>query len=562
MRIINGVFCWVVVVLLLSGTSVYSAAYEARAKLLSTDLSSDDTFGDAGSLSGDTAVVGAYYKSSGTGSAYVFSRDQRGANMWGQVQKLMPSDVQLEDLFGRAVSISGDTIVVGAYGEDSGGASAGAAYVFSRNQGGANAWGQVQKLMASDAQASDFFGRAVSVSGDTIVVGAYNEDTPAFRAGSAYVFQRDQGGANAWGQVAKLQASDGQAYDYFGYSVSISSDTVAIGAYGEDSEGEEAGAVYVFSRNQGGANAWGQLKKLIGSDTKAYDYFGYSVSISGDTIAVGAHGEDSGGDAAGAAYVFSRNQGGANAWGQIKKLTASDPQDLVTFGNSVSISGDSILIGASIESTKGRGAGAAYVFSRDQGGANAWGLVQKLMALDAQPYDYFGTSVSIAGNMILIGAPNEDSGGFNAGAAYIFEAGVRTVPNDFDGDGLSDIGCYYPPTGGWFIFKSASQSLWTTQFGFEGTLPITGDFDGDAISDFGCYYPVDGSWFIFKSSTESLWTTQFGFDGTTPVVGDYDGDGKDDFGCYYPPTGGWFIYKSTTGLWTTQFGYEGTIAIQ
>jgi len=140
--------------------------------------------------------------------------------------------------------------------------------------------------------------------------------------------------------------------------------------------------------------------------------------------------------------------------------------------------------------------------------------------------------------------------------------GTSPVTGDFDGDGIADFGCYYPPDGGWFIFKSKTQKLWTTNFGFAGTSPIAGDFDGDGIADFGCYYPPDGSWFIFKSKTESLWTTNFGFLGTTPVVGDYDGDGIDDFGCYYPPNGGWYIYKSTTGLWTTQFGYEGTIAIQ
>ena len=152
-----------------------------------------------------------------------------------EVQKLLASDAQAGDAFGVGVAVSGDTAVVGANGEDAG---AGAAYVFGRNQGGADNWGQVAKLTASDAGADDHFGVSVAISGDTAVVGADLEaggaGDPLTFAGAAYVFGRNQGGADNWGQVAKLTASDAQAVDLFGVSVAVSGDTAVVGARGED----------------------------------------------------------------------------------------------------------------------------------------------------------------------------------------------------------------------------------------------------------------------------------------------------------------------------------------
>ena len=125
------------------------------------------------------------------------------------------------------MAISGDTAVVGACCEDTGGFDAGAAYVFQRNQGGADNWGEVKKLTASDAQASDRFGHSVAVSGDTAVVGAFREDA---LVGAAYVFQRNQGDADNWGEVKKLTASDAQDIDFFAHGVAISGDTAVVGA--------------------------------------------------------------------------------------------------------------------------------------------------------------------------------------------------------------------------------------------------------------------------------------------------------------------------------------------
>ncbi|NNE68566.1 MAG: hypothetical protein HKN33_18520, partial [Pyrinomonadaceae bacterium] len=174
---------------------------------------------------------------------------------------------------------------------------------------------QTKKLTASDAALGDGFGWSVAISGDTAIVGAYANDDGGSDSGSAYIFERNQGGANNWGEVRKLTASDAAAGDNFGYSVAISVDTVIVGAFGNDDGGIDSGSAYIFEQNQGGANNWGEVRKLTASDGAAFDRFGWSVGISGDTAIVGAYGNDDGGNDSGSAYIFERNQGGANNWG-------------------------------------------------------------------------------------------------------------------------------------------------------------------------------------------------------------------------------------------------------
>jgi hypothetical protein len=162
--------------------------------------------------------------------------------------------------------------------------------------------------------------------------------------------------------VTKLTASDAADWDFLGISVAISGDTVVVGAYFEDGAGSDRGAAYVYERNQGGADSWGQVTKLTASDTADDDRFGYAVAISGDTVVVGTHMEDGAGKYRGAAYVYERNQGGADHWGQVTKLTASDAADMDYFGGSVAISRDTVVVGAYLQDGAGSDRGAAYVF--------------------------------------------------------------------------------------------------------------------------------------------------------------------------------------------------------
>jgi len=378
-------------------------------KTTASDGAVNDQFGGSVAISGDTLVVGADRDDTYKGAAYILVRNWGGADQWGLVKKLTASDGVAYDYFSdSAVAISGDTVVVGAYGADiSGSLQQGAAYVFARNQGGADQWGQVKKLTASDGADGDVFGDAVAISGDTVVVGAWGADS---WKGAAYVFARNQDGANVWGQVQKLTASVGATYDHFGDGVAISGDTVVVGAYGDDSG---KGAVYVFARNQGGADQWGQVKKFTASDGAANDHFGNAVAISGDTAVVGVDGDDSD---RGAAYVFARNQGGSpDNWGQVRKLAASDSAANDHFGNAVAISGDTAVVGAyGDDSWKG----AAYVFARNQSGADQWGQVQKLTAADGAADDIFGIAVAMSGDTVVVGADGDDS---DRGATYVYQ---------------------------------------------------------------------------------------------------------------------------------------------
>ena len=214
------------------------------------------------------------------------------------VKKITASDGAAGDFFGVSVSISGDTAIVGAEGDDG---YKGAAYIFERNQGGANNWGEVKKLTGSGTtqpagdQSVSNFGYSVSISGDTAIVGM----NALVQVGNAWIFERNGGGMNNWGEVKKLTASDGAANDQFGISVSISVDTVIVGASGDDNS---KGSAYIFKRNTGGINNWGQVKKLTASDGAAGDEFGYSVLISGDTAIVGSVGDD---NVKGSAHIFA-----------------------------------------------------------------------------------------------------------------------------------------------------------------------------------------------------------------------------------------------------------------
>jgi PKD repeat protein len=390
------------------------------AKLMPADRTEGDYFGWSVSVDGDTAVVGADYAvvdgQNGQGAAYVFYRDQGGANAWGQVAKLTAADGGAWNSFGVSVSVSGDTAVVGASNSD-------AAYVFYRDQGGADAWGQVAKLTPAGGGSWPSFGCSVAVSGDVAVVGAYRADVgDNADQGAAYVFYRNQGGTDAWGQVVELTAADGAAGDFLGWSSSVNADTAVVGA--------GINAAYVFYRNQGGADAWGQVAKLTPGEEWVWQ-FAFSVSVSGDVAVVGAPNSDVGNHSRqGAACVFSRNQGGADAWGQVATLTAADGAWGDEFGWSVSVSGDTAVVGAHYNDIQGtHNQGAAYAFYRDQGGADAWGQVAKLAADDGRWGNEFGLSVSLSGNTALVGAPCTD-------AAYVY--GFTPPIADFAGS----------PTGG------------------------------------------------------------------------------------------------------------------
>mmetsp|Transcript_8888 Transcript_8888/g.26735 ORF Transcript_8888/g.26735 Transcript_8888/m.26735 type:complete len:403 (+) Transcript_8888:116-1324(+) len=235
-----------------------------------------------------------------SGSAYLFGRSNDGS--WSQLAKLIADDAAPGDVFGISVGIAGSLVVVGAPFDNESGDFSGSAYIFGQNDDGS--WSQVAKLVADDTAANDRFGRAVAISGDMALVGAWlaDEDGAAeYNSGSAYLFGRDSGGS--WSQVAKLVADDAAAGDRFGYAVGISGDHVVVGAYEDDcADGSNCGAAYLFGRDSAGA--WTQYAKLVAADAAARDNFGRAVAVWGDVVVVGAWLDADAGSGSGSAYIF------------------------------------------------------------------------------------------------------------------------------------------------------------------------------------------------------------------------------------------------------------------
>jgi hypothetical protein len=480
--------------------SVQKQAYLKASNTETSVAQRSDSFGISVSISGDTLVVGADAEASNAvgvngnqndnsilsaGAAYVFVRSD---GVWKQQAYLKASNTnQLTtnysgDGFGSSIAISGNTVVIGAPDEssnatgvngdqnDNSASGSGAVYVFVRN---GNIWSQQAYLKASNTDAFDHFGRSVSISENTLVVSAPREDSDATgvngdendnsatNSGAAYVFVRI---GNTWSQQAYLKSSNTfglkkvNPFGGFGTSVSVSGNTLVIGDPSESSAARDvngdqndnsapgSGASYVFVRN---GNTWSQQAYLKASNTaierdlvfRNGDGFGASVSISGNTLVVGAASEDSNAtgvngnqddnseDNSGAAYIFIRN---GSIWSQQAYLKASNTGDQDFFGYSVSISGDMLIVGGRYFDS---GSGGAYVFVRN---GSTWSQQNYLKGSNTERYDDFGFSVYISGDTLVVGAPSEgskasgvngnqnDNSVPNSGAAYVFSPNANT----------------------------------------------------------------------------------------------------------------------------------------
>jgi hypothetical protein len=275
-------------------------------------------------------------------------------------------------------------------------------------------YAQTEKLLASDVKSDAEFGNAIATDGGRAIIGAhFDYNATGITAGSAYIFEL--GTTGNWTEVAKIRGDETQP-ESFGSSVDISGNRAIVGAPLENSAGAFAGAVYIFERDATGS--WVRVAKILASDAEAGDRFGWSVAINGDEAIVGAINEDTGHSNAGKAYIFKRDSAGN--WTETAQIQPGDITAVQEFANAVAVDGNTAVIGASKAGHAGGSfAGAAYIFERDAAGN--WNEVGTLVASDAEPNDYFGTSVFIDGGRIIIGAPYEDAGGDEAGAAYIFE---------------------------------------------------------------------------------------------------------------------------------------------
>jgi hypothetical protein len=386
--------------------------WSPQQKLIASDGAEDDLFGLSVAISNDTVVIGSYRDDIGLnlnqGSAYVFVRS---GTTWSEQQKLTAGDGTGGDQFGHSVAINGDTLVVGAERDDVGSnVDQGSVYVFVRS---GTTWSEQQKLTASDGAPDDRLGRSVAISGGLVVAGTWDDVGSNVDQGSAYVFARS---GTTWTQQHKLTASDGAAGDWFGSSVAISSDTVLVGAQTDDIGSFTAsaqGSVYMFA-------TWGQRQKLTADDGTAYDQFGYSVAVSGTTAVVGTWRDDIGSRInQGSAYVFVQS---GSSWSQQAKLIAGDGTTGDGFGYSVAIHKETVVVGASGDDIGSNiDQGSAYVFVRNPFATPVWSEQAKLTGFKGAASDFFGQSVAISEDTVVVGAPWDDiNSAANQGSVHVF----------------------------------------------------------------------------------------------------------------------------------------------
>ena len=420
----------------LVNTNVF--ALDEIKKLTHSDAEDNDRM-TAVAIDGDYAVAGVKNgdgagADSNTGAVYVYYRNQGGADNWGEQAKLVSNDIAASDFFGYTVAISGDYIVVGAYGDDHNGSStAGSAYVFQRS---GTTWTQVAKLTSSDIGADDHFGEDVAIHGDYVVVGAPRwdgTDDSVDGVGAAYIYEKPGSGWTDMTETARISATGGVASLSFGEAVGVSGDYIVCGAYGYDDPSTVAGwdgAGYVFYRNAG---VWTQQAVLTAPSYTQYDRLGHhAASISGDYVVLGGQGHDGVAESSGSAYVFYRNQGGANNWGHqatLNSLVSLEERD--NFGVSVHIAGDWVIVGADSDDDDGSASGCGYLFYRN---GTSWIASDKLLASDGEENDYKGkehaSCISCSGYAIL-GAEGEDGptgdGKDTTGAAYLYQYGTPSI---------------------------------------------------------------------------------------------------------------------------------------
>ncbi|MFT5442446.1 MAG: hypothetical protein ACI8W3_001488 [Myxococcota bacterium] len=417
------------------GGSGSASCGKDECKLTASDAGVSDTFGFGVAISGDIIIAGASQDDEGgldAGAAYIYERD---GSQWRETQKLLALVPSAGARLGTSVGIDGDFAVVGAPTDSENGQNTGAAFVF-RFDG--DEWVQEVKLTAADFGIDDNFGRAVGISGDVVVVGAPRDDDADTNTGSVYVFRRT---AMVWTQEAKLNHGDPETSDYFGGSVSIDGDAIVIGAPGNDNgTSNDFGAAYVF---RFGGVSWTEEQRILplreplaaspecnetGPIADAYvgDSFGTSVDIDDDVIVIGADFAEFRSKSitcallirandAGSAYVY---RDGGGVWDFEAKLTAADFNDDQLLGRSVSISGDVIVVGARGYGALSTQIGAVYQYSFD---GLDWSQERQILSSDGVRRDYFGESVGVDAGKIVVGSYGRDDFGPQSGAAYVYE---------------------------------------------------------------------------------------------------------------------------------------------
>jgi hypothetical protein len=494
------------------------------ATLTASDAEDYDILGSSVALSADGGTLAAGTPTDDDfalrpGAVYLYERPMAGWVDAIETAKLIASDGQDGDNLGRSVALSADgsTLAAGAPDNDAGGENRGAIYVYVRLAGGWTTAKESAKLTASDGQRDDGLGYSVTLSADggTLAAGAIGKDS---RLGSVYLYERPANGWATTKEVAILTASDGADGDRLGISVALNADgdILAAGAPGYDAGGDDHGAVFVYQRQEGSWISTSDYNaRLTGSDSENNDWLGISIALSADggTLVTGTRYHDAGGINRGAAYLYERPPDGWITSVEDAKLTACDAEDDDNLGRSAGIdsSGTTLVAGAPYNDAGGTDRGAAYIYQRPITGWQGNTIfTAKLTAGDGEDEDYLGWSVALSadGDTLAVGAPYEDGAGSNRGAVYVYER----------------------PTGGW-ITTAAGIKLTASDAGDGDNLgrSVAISDDGGVIITGAPYYDAGGdnrgTTYVFVRPVGGWMTT---IDSAKLIAS--DGEGGDQFG--------------------------------
>lgn len=397
---------WMMLLLVWGESSVHAQCSSRESqRITASDAVGGDQYGYSVSISGDALIVGALFDDANgdfSGSAYI---SRRNGSSWTEEQKLSSSDGASGDLFGTSVSIRGDVAVVGAPMDDDQGTSSGSAYVFRRSGG---VWMEEQKLVASDGGFNDRFGETVDVSDDLAVVGSPGDDDNGSDSGAVYVYRWD---GVTWVEEQKLLDFSGASGDRLGSSVAVSGDFAIGGAPGDDDSGSDSGSASVYRWD--GAS-WTQEQKILATGGAVLDRFGISVDIDAGRAIIGADLDDDNGSGSGSAFIYRRQN---LTWVEEQKLLASDGVAQDAFGTSVSLHDTTAVVGANLDDDNASDSGSAYVYRR---AGTVWFQERKLLASDGASIDQFGQAVSISGENAIVGTNLHDGSGADSGSAYVY----------------------------------------------------------------------------------------------------------------------------------------------
>lgn len=417
-------------------------------KITAPDAEESNQFGRSVAYNGVECFIGAPERDEGgvfaSGAGYFFGQNLGGTDNWGFVTKRNEFIPGLADRFGFSVGMSAQHAVAGVWGDDDNGNSAGAAYLYERNLGGIGAWGLRKKLLASDGVTNDDFGWSADMDDGAVIIGARRDNSSQ---GAAYIYQQNAGGADNWGQTQKLIASDPENDSFFGESVAIEGHIAVVGAFQNNALGNDSGAVYIYEefpssapQGPGGPRTgiWKFMKKIVAPDGGPGALFGWSVAIQNGSVLVGAPNHLDGSGSIGAVYLFHRNEGGAGNYGFQKKFLSNDTDNLGDdFGRGVDIDGDIIVVGAAHDGAPGDSPGRLYVYARDVGGADNWGFLFRTETPTAVHGELLGFDVDVVGDTIVAGAWGTSDAASFSGAAHAFR--INSIcPEDLNGDGSVD----------------------------------------------------------------------------------------------------------------------------